>query len=393
MARTTGVRARHSRACPATDGGRCKCSPSYEASVYDLRGVKVRRTFPTFAAASDWRTDAMHDRRRGKFRAPTGKTFDELADEFVAGMRDGTIRNRHKRPYKPSAIRSYESAFANSLRPEFGPMRLDRIEHLHMQDFVDRLVAKGLAGQTVRNIVVPAQAAFTRAAKRENILNPTRGLDLPAVDGRRDRVAGPQEAAELIDALKQPLDRALWALFFYSGARWGEAAALQLENVSLDAGTIAVVASWDKTEGFVAPKSEAGTRIVPLCGHLREHLAPYIDTLGRKTGFVFAGRKRTTAMNYDARRQAARTAWKRAGLSPLTPHDCRHSFRSYLDAIPAISEIRADRYAGHASSHALRARYTHAFESQMAADAAALDEYLSARASGKIIPIVKEEAA
>ena len=40
---------------------------------------------------------------------------------------------------------------------------------------------------------------------------------------------------------------------------------------------------------------------------------------------------------------------------------------------------------GHASEHALRSRYTKIFPAQLAADAAALDEYLDGAASGKVV--------
>lgn len=41
---------------------------------------------------------------------------------------------------------------------------------------------------------------------------------------------------------------------------------------------------------------------------------------------------------------------------------------------------------GHASD-SMRARYSHAFETQLADDAAALDEYLSGSKSGKIVKL------
>ena len=51
-------------------------------------------------------------------------------------------------------------------------------------------------------------------------LNPTTGLELPAVRGKRDRIASPEEAARLIAALPAS-DRALWATAMYGGLRRG----------------------------------------------------------------------------------------------------------------------------------------------------------------------------
>jgi hypothetical protein len=54
----------------------------------------------------------------------------------------------------------------------------------------------------------------------------------------------------------------------------------------------------------------------------------------------------------------------------------RRRLRLSRAAVSTISETRADRYQGH-STGSLRARYTHTFDAQLAADAAGLDAYLT----------------
>ena len=57
--------------------------------------------------------------------------------------------------------------------------------------------------------MMPLRAIYRRALARGQVsVNPTHGLELPAVRGRRDRIATPAEAAELIAALPEA-DRAL----------------------------------------------------------------------------------------------------------------------------------------------------------------------------------------
>jgi len=66
-----GVRVRHSRSCPAASSREvnCRCSPSYEAWAFSVRdGKKVRKTFPTLAAAKGWRADATSAIRKGAMR-------------------------------------------------------------------------------------------------------------------------------------------------------------------------------------------------------------------------------------------------------------------------------------------------------------------------------------
>src|SRR6266542_874885 len=107
-----GIRIRHARSCPAvSDDERCKCSPSYEAFVYDARARrKLRKSFPTLAAARTWRADAGSSVRRSALRAPSTMTLRQAWDAWQAGAEDGTIRNRSGDTYKPSALRGYEQA-------------------------------------------------------------------------------------------------------------------------------------------------------------------------------------------------------------------------------------------------------------------------------------------
>ena len=80
---------------------------------------------------------------------------------------------------------------------------------------------------------MPLRAIYRRAlARGEVTVNPTTGPELPAVRGRRDRIASPIEAADLIAALPE-IDRALWATAMYAGLRRGELMAMRWEDVDL----------------------------------------------------------------------------------------------------------------------------------------------------------------
>src|SRR4051794_30046052 len=88
----------------AKDGTR-----SYRASVWSNRDRKrIRKTFPTLAAAKAWRQDAASAVRTGKVRAVAPITVRQAADTWLAGAREGSIRTRAGDPYKPATTRAYE---------------------------------------------------------------------------------------------------------------------------------------------------------------------------------------------------------------------------------------------------------------------------------------------
>src|SRR3954454_16666179 len=107
--RPTAIEARHARSCPANGGGTCSCRPTWRASVYSKRdGKKIRKTFAIQAAAKSWRADSLTGMRNGTMRTPSRLRLDEAALAVIDVMKDGSVRARGGRPFKPSVIRSYE---------------------------------------------------------------------------------------------------------------------------------------------------------------------------------------------------------------------------------------------------------------------------------------------
>jgi integrase len=237
----TGIRPRHSRGCPSRRGARCRCRPTWEAWVWSSRdGRKVSKTFPTQAAAKAWRADAQGAVRTGAMRAPTSVTLREAAENWLRGAEEGIVLTRSGDPYKPSAIRSNRSALRLYALDDLGGAKLSAISRRDVQDLADRLRADGLDPSTIRNAIMPLRAIYRRAIEEGVVaVNPTANLRLPAVRGRRDRIASPEEAARLIAAAPEQ-DRALWATAFYAGLRRGELMALRIEDVDLASGVVRV---------------------------------------------------------------------------------------------------------------------------------------------------------
>ena len=354
----------------------CSCRPTWEASVFSWRdGRKLRKTFSTLAEAKAWRADAMVALRRGTLNTSSRRSLREAADEWVVGVRDGRITKRNGQPYKPSVVRGYEQALRDRVLPEFGGALLSEIRLIDLQEYADRLRTEGLDASTIRNTLAPLRVVYRRAVARGEVaVNPTTGLELPAVEGHRARIASPEEAEDLLTALR-PEDQALWATALYAGLRAGELAALRWEDIDLIKGIIRVDRSYDpKARTFVAPKSRAGHRTVPIAAVLRDALVRQRMRTGRAEGLVFGTSPERPFTSSNVRRRAL-TAWRRArterarelgveagdaraGFQPITLHEARHTFASLMIAA-GVNAKALSTYMGHSSITITFDRYGH----------------------------------
>ena len=197
--------------------------------------------------------------------------------------------------------------------------------------------------------------------------------------GKRDRIAPPGEALQLLQALPAQ-DRALWATALFAGLRLGELLALRFEDVDFDPGTIRVVRSFDPKAGFVEPKSRAGRRRVPIAALLREHLEAPLNLVPHRVGLIF-GRAPDRPFQPQTINDRARRAWKRAGLTPIGLHECRHTCASFFIAA-GVNAKTLSTFMGHASITTTLDRYGHLFPGSEAEAASLLDAYLARADSG-----------
>jgi integrase len=189
---------------------------------------------------------------------------------------------------------------------------------------------------------------FRRAVEDGDLaVNPCTHLRLPAVRGRRERIASPDEAQRLLAALPER-DRPIWATALYAGMRRGELMALRWEDIDLAGGVIRVERAYDdKGRVEIEPKSRAGLRAIPIVGALRDALVEHKAREGRDSGLVFGSSAETPFQPSTVWRRA-QTSWLRAGLEPIGLHEARHTFASVLIAA-GVNAKAITTYMGHAS--------------------------------------------
>ncbi len=384
-----GIRQRHGNGCKRPASG-CKCP--WEAAVYSKQDEKkLRRTFPTQAAAKAWRSDSSSAVRKKLLRAPKPTTIEQAGKAWLEGAPKGLILTRSGDPYKPAAVRAYEAGLRLRVSPQLGSERLSDLTRVDLQVFVNGLLADGLNPSTIVVTLLPLRAIYKQAMEVGDVaINPTTGLKMPAVRGGRDRIAAPEECAGLLAALAGA-DRPLWATAMYAGLRRGELAALRVEDVDLAGGLIHVRRGWDYVVGEIATKSGKDRR-VPIAVALRDYLDEHLLQLAwrdRPDGLVFGAAARTPFTGTPTTDRAKR-AWKAANdrrmkeaedpeqaelLTPITLHECRHTFASLMIAA-GVNAKALSTYMGHANISITYDRYGHLMPGNEGEAAGLLDAYL-----------------
>jgi integrase len=313
-------------------------------------------------------------------RAPTATTVREAWATWMSGAEAGTIRNRSGDRFKPSTLRGHRAAMREGgpIMLALGARKLSSITRADVQDVADRLLADGADPSTIRNALMPLRVLYRRALGRGEVaVNPCTAVELPAVRGRRDRIASPEEAARLIGALPEE-DRAVWATAMYGGLRAGELMALRWSDVNLATGLIRVERAWDPKGGgqFVEVKSRAGRRRVPITATLREHLVDHKLRTGAAPEALAFAREGGRPFSGTALRQRALRAWKAAGLDPITPHECRHTFASVWIAA-GVGAKALSTFMGHANIAITLDRYGHLMPGSEDEAVGLVDAYLA----------------
>ena len=339
----------------------------------------IRKTFRSVTEARQWRQESQVELRRGVLRAPSSITLEQAVAEWLEAAEAGIARTRSGDPYKPSAIRSYRQGLTKYILPTLGTARLSSIDQARLQDIADQLARRGLSPSTIRNALMPLRALFRRATSRGVVsTNPTSMLDLPAVRGRRDRIARPDEAAALIAALP-PSQQALWATAFYAGLRMGELQALDWTHIDLDTNLIHVERSWDRIAGYIEPKSRASKRRVPITTTLNTYLTRHRQRPSSHVRLVFPNTRSDRPFNPATTNNYARAAWMRAGLNPMTLHECRHTYAAFMIAA-GINAKALSTYMGHSSITITLDRYGHLLPGNEHEAATRLESWLTVTA-------------
>ena len=325
--------------------------------------------------------DPMADRRAR--RSAAAMSVADLCDRYLADAAAGRLLTRHRRPKKPSTIKTDRSRVEAHIRPLLGAVPVSAVTRDDVDRMMRRIIdgeARGRAtpdgplapsggvrgGRGAASRTIGLLGAIMGYAVRLGLRadNPVRGVARPA-DGQRERRLRVEEYAALGAALAAAGDGGkVWApgvaavrFMLLTGWRSGEVLGLRWAEVDLARRTARLPDT--KTGASMRPLAEAA------CAVLRG-----MPPRGGEVVFPAPGGDVPMA---GFRRVWARVVHRIAGLPrDVTPHVLRHSYAS-LAADLGLADATIAALLGH-KGHSVTRRYIHAADAALLAAADAVAE-------------------
>lgn len=239
----------------------------------------------------------------------------------------------------------------------FGDKQLDEITTADVQLFLNE--RSHLSCKTLKLMLDFMVQVFKVAIEdgyMEHDPTASRKLVIPSTKKTEREAISMEEFQDILANIGklQTQDRRLMALMMLTGMRRGEVLGLQWADIDWGKGLIHVrrnVTFAGNQPHVGTPKTEKGTRQIPIVGMLREYLEP----VGTGEKFIIGGDKPITEMTF--KRTFQRIA-KTIDLHGATPHVFRHSFLTYAQTV--VTDIKTlQAITGHADIQTTMNRYVH----------------------------------
>lgn len=288
-----------------------------------------------------------------------GPFFPEVADAW---------QEEHYKELEYNTFRCYDKAierakdfFSDSYIKDITPADVDR--------YIKYLAAQRYASKTVSNHLSVLNMIMVYAVVHNIVLfNPAEQISTPRGLKKTTRRAPTDQEIEVI---KRNVDKPFGLFYYfilYTGARRGEALAIQFKDIDRKNKLIHInksVYHVSSRAEIKMPKTEAGVRTVPLLDVLAEKLPN-----GSPDDYLFGGKRPM----YKSQIQRAIDAYQEMTGLDITPHFLRHGYATILyDA--GIDVKTAQKLLGHADYQMTMNTYTHISNSRAHKDTQLLNTY------------------
>jgi len=265
----------------------------YRGKVYlgtDVKGKEVRRskTFSKRKDAQVWVNKMFES--KGALLTTKEKSFNKIVVIYFKSL----IKSK-----KANTVKNYRTNFNKWIIPYFDYMKIDAIQEIHADKFIQSLHDEGASSDTIRYTANRFKDFLSWCVKKKYIAeNPALEIELPQVTLRETKVKFHQieEVFQLLDYLEDSVYQDFIIFLYSTGLRISEACAVRIEDIDLKSGLIHVTRNLtpyeiqdnEKLDGefYLGPTKNNQSRSLPLSdevlGTLREL------SQGRKKGeFLF----------------------------------------------------------------------------------------------------------
>ena len=249
--------------------------------------------------------------------------FDGALDDYIQHL-------RVERGLSVHTVASYATDLAKLGKwlAEDGVV-LDKVDEVVVTGFLVSLSQQGLSARTQARALSSTRGFFRfLVQERRHSHDPTELLEGPRLLSKLPDILNREEVLRLLqapagDKPNRVRDRAMLHTMYAAGLRVSELVNLDIADVNLDEGFVAVLGKGSKR------------RIVPLGAHARVALREYLAKVRGKWAhpssracFVTARGKAMTRQGFWA---IVKKYSRAAGITkPISPHKLRHSFATHL---------------------------------------------------------------
>ncbi len=346
----------------------------WRARYVDEAGKEHVKAFRRKVDAQQWLEKEVSDQVTGTWTDPAlGRVhFGVIARKWL-------LTKSHR---KPKTVAGYESLLDTVVLPRFNDIALRDIAFDDLQVWISglsvdgsvRFSGKGLSASRVRQAHQVVGAVLKFAVKSKHLaVNPADGIELPTLPETEQRYLTHEQLHRV--AVASGWMRTLILVLGYCGLRFGEAAALRVEHVDIEARRISVRRSvtYVRKQGLVeGPTKNHESRSVPIPASVARLLKTEIEGLA-KDALVFESRRGGWLTLGQARYRFTKAVAAVDGVDDVALHDLRHSCASL--AIRAGANVKVlQKLMGHKTATLTLDRYGHLFPDDLDAVADALDE-------------------